>query len=263
MSLTQKPLVGSHISKYPTYYETFSKLEELGVDLGSYPVQIFTGSNKMWKRSKINEKDIQKTQKYIKDNNIQGFIHSIYLINLSRISHEFQSAQESLVYDLNVGKMLGLRGVVVHVGKALKMGSERALDNMYKNILMLMEHISESCPLLIETPAGQGTEVLRDLDDFCTFYDRFSDEEKRKVGLCLDTCHIFASSKNYTPLEYLKYVYEKFPDSIVLVHFNDSKCPQGSCKDRHEVPGLGHIGLQAMEEIYTWCYQKQIPMVLE
>lgn len=260
--MNNKPLLGSHVKKYGTYYETFSKLEGC-VELDKYPVQIFTGSNKMWKRAKIDDKDIGRTREYIKENRIRGFIHSIYLINMSRIGEEFEKAREALAYDLKVGSMLGLCGVVVHVGKSLKMGNGLAVENMEKNVLLMLKYIDESCPLLIETPAGQGTEVLRELDDFCKFYGKFSDEDKKKVKLCLDTCHIFASSKNYTPYEYLNRVYELFPESIALVHYNDSKCEQGSCKDRHEVPGEGHIGRDDMEKIYSWCYERNIPMVIE
>jgi deoxyribonuclease-4 len=255
-------MVGSHIKKLKTYYLTFNSLEGK-VYLDSYPMQIFSGSTKMWKRSKIDEKDVEKTKIYIKEKNIKAFIHSIYLINLSRTGEEFEKAREVLEYDLKLGSMMGMSGVVVHVGKSLKMNKTDAINNMYKNIILLLDIIDESCPLLIETPAGQGTEILTELDDFCRFYENFSLKDRKKVKLCLDTCHIFASSDKYKPIEYLENVYNKFPNSIVLVHYNDSKCKHGSKKDRHEVPGLGYIGFEDMEKIYQWCFEKKIPMVVE
>ena len=192
---------------------------------------------------------------------MEVYIHSIYLINLSRIGEEFEKAKECLKYDLNIGPQMSIKGVVVHVGKALKMGRDVAVDNMFNNILGLMEFIDESCPLLVETPAGQGTEILTDIDDFIKFYNLFTPEQKRKVKICIDTCHIFALG--YDPSKYLEKWNNQLPNSIVLVHFNDSKCPCGSRKDRHAPIGEGLINIDNLNHIMNWCANLNIPMVRE
>ena len=109
----------------------------------------------------------------------------------------------------------------------------------------------------IRNPAGQGTEVLTDIDDFSDFYNKFNESQKNKVKICIDTCHVFACG--YDPLEYLKKWNELQPDSIVLVHYNDSKCECGSKKDRHAPAGEGYIGLEKLNSITEWCSNLDIP----
>jgi len=254
--------LGFHVGKSPTYTKTIQDvLDSIKDNVKNFPIQIFTGSTKTWKRANVNEKDIHKAKELIIKNNMSVFIHSIYLINLSRFGEEFEKAKECLEYDLKIGPMLGAKGVVVHVGKALKMGTEKAVDNMFKNILNMLDSIDESCPLLIETPAGQGTEVLSDIDSFISFYNKFSDFQKTKLKICIDTCHIFACG--YQPDKYLEKWNEECPGSIVLVHYNDSKCACGSRKDRHAPIGEGLINIETLDYIVKWCTVLDIPMVRE
>ena len=248
-------LIGTHIQKYPTFITTVQSCD------GTFPVQIFTGNTKSWNKPKILDKDIQETIKYVKRHNVYWYIHSIYLINLSRPVNEIISGLFSLLYDLFIGYKIGCRGVVVHCGKYLKMGIQVALNNMYHNIIILLPFIKTNCPLLIETPAGQGTEVLTKMDDFFNFYAQFTPIQQKKIKVCIDTCHVW--SAGYNPLEYLKRFYEKFPKSLSLVHYNDSKGPLGCCKDRHEYPGKGCIGEDIMKQVHQWCNERDIPMIME
>ncbi len=248
--------LGYHVGKQSSYYKTVKDYNT--------PIQIFTGSTKSWKKAAMNEKiekDIVKTKEFVVNNKVQLFIHSIYLINLGRIGEEFEKARESLVYDLIIGNKLGSKGVVVHVAKALKIGELKAVDNMFKNILSILEHINESCPLLIETPAGQGTEVLCNVENFIVFYNQFTKRQKQKVKICIDTCHVFASG--YDPLDYIEKWNDKCPGSIVLVHFNDSKCECGSKKDRHAPEGEGFIGFEKLNKVKDLCVCLSIPMIRE
>lgn len=249
-------MIGTHISKQKTYYDTIAEFAKYGV-----PAQIFTGSNKSWKRAEMDDSDLDRTKRFVTENNVRWFIHSIYLINMSRAGEEFEKAKEGLIYDLTIGPRLGIKGVVVHTGKALTMGEPTATTNMYNNIIGLLDHIDNSCPLLIETPAGQGTEILTTLDSFAMFYERFDESQREKVKICIDTCHVW--SAGHDPMDYLERWLERFPGSLSLVHYNDSKVPKGARKDRHEIPGLGHIGVKEMDRISNWCEANDIPMVME
>ena len=134
-----EPKLGYHVSKEKTYTKTFQNVindSERIESVKNFPIQIFTGSTKMWKRGVQNEKDLKIAKKLVNDNNMNVFIHSIYLINLSRIGEEFEKAKECLKYDLDIGPKMGAKGVVVHVGKALKMGNTKAVDNMFKNMAL-------------------------------------------------------------------------------------------------------------------------------
>jgi deoxyribonuclease-4 len=90
---------------------------------------------------------------------------------------------------------------------------------------------------------------------------RFTEEERTKLGLTVDSCHIW--SAGYDPLTYMKQWVEKYPIPIRLVHFNDSKGPCGDHKDRHQIPGMGFLGMKKMIAIAEWCEENNIPMVVE
>ena len=255
--------IGTHITKSKKFYSSLQKFYDI-VENKFKPTQLFTGSTRSWRRPELDKIDIDKTKNYVRDNKLRVYIHSIYFINLSRCKEEFMDkAFACLIYELQIGKMLGFKGVVVHCGKALKLSKEEALDNMYNNIMEIYNtrYISKSCPLLIETSAGQGTEVCWEIDCFKKFYNRFTNEEKKYIKICIDTCHVFVAGHN--PYEYLQSWYISYPKSIVLVHYNDSKVERGSRKDRHAYPGKGFIGEKNMKQIADWCIQKEIPMVIE
>lgn len=278
----EKYLIGSHIAKCPTYLKSLKDAYKYTIcddELHNHnetenseeierqfweknPIQLFTGTNKGWKTKTPKESDVEKTKVYINEYNIRAFIHTCYLINLSRTGEKYEKGRERMVADLKIGSMLGFKGVVVHVGKAVeKLTEEVGIINMYNNILNILPEIDENCPLLVETPASQGTEICTKIETFMDFYEMFTEEERRKVRICVDTCHVWASG--YEPMEYLTRWYEKYPESIVLVHWNDSKQEKGSKKDRHAPAGEGYIGWDKMEEMAIWCTEKDIPMVIE
>ena len=251
--------VGTHIGKDKNYLTTLTNFFENHEYF--IPVQIFSGPTKSWKRPAINPDDIKATSEYIKENNIQLFIHSIYLINFGRPSHEITNAIECLAYDLELGSKINCKGVVIHCGKSLKLDIKEATDNMYNNMIDMLDYTSENCPIILETPAGQGSELCYKFEDFSDFYDKFTEDEKKKIKICVDTCHIWASG--YNPSEYITNFLVKHSDSIILCHFNDSKNPRASKLDRHEHVGLGKIGIEEMLKVYNICIENNIPMLIE
>jgi len=307
MNEEYKKMIGSHIAKEKTFFKTLSAPSTLPLIEGGCPIQIFTGSNRSWALPQSDPQDVRETRTWVEEKGVTLFIHSIYLINLSRCGPDFSKARDRLIHDLVLGPQLGAKGVVVHVGKALQMGQPQAILNMYNNLVGLLDHIDPSCPLLVETPAGQGTEILVSLDSFKKFYARFTPQQMEKIKVCIDTCHVWAAG--HEPLEYLEGWTQTFPGSsnsegvgadrtpsgvryrsvedgqgakqgfarssvtrarrvldarsLALVHYNDSKTPKGSRRDRHEVPGEGHIGKEKMDRIVEWCTAAEVPMVVE
>jgi len=256
--------IGTHISKNKLFYNSLLAFYEKGDNTKIKPTQIFTGSPKFWKRPTLIEKDISKAKNYIIHNNLSVYIHSIYLINLSKSNEEFMiNSYDCLKYELDIGVKLGCKGVVVHTGKSLKLSVEEAIDNMYNNVITIYNNdcIDDKNPLLIETASGQGSETCWQIDSFKKFYNRFTDEQKNKIKICIDTCHVFAAG--HDPIEYLIEWNNTFPNSIVLIHYNDSKEPLCSKKDRHAYPGEGYVGKEKMNKIAEWCLLHNLPMVIE
>jgi deoxyribonuclease-4 len=110
----------------------------------------------------------------------------------------------------------------------------------------------------LETPAGQGTEMLTVYDDFVRFVQSFASPRLR---ICVDTCHVFATGQN--PLDYIQKIHDTDASLLQLVHFNDSAEACGSCLDRHAFVGTGKIGITTMTTIAEYCSERHIPMVVE
>ena len=245
-------MLGSHIKKGDTYFKTFSECP-LKV------MQIFAGSTKSYFRRYPSEEDCELTKKYLKESGNEFYIHGTYLLNIAREGETIKKAIKCVSDDLKIGNSLGCKGVVIHVGKSLKMKMEDAEKHSKENIETLLKVATPECPLIIETPAGQGTEMYTKIDDFLDLIDNYKDNTALQI--CVDSCHVFASG--YEPLDYLKKVIERFPQKRILVHYNDSKECLGSRKDRHEVPGEGHIGKEKMNELKKFCEEKEINMIIE
>lgn len=224
------------------------------------PIQMFLRGNRNG-RTIVTPKDIIESAELIRKYQVRYFTHASYTINLADPTHW---ALGVLIDDLRMTSLVGGLGVVVHVGKSKDMPIDKALDKMFTNIVYVLNSgtPTEKCPLLLETPAAQGTELCSRFDEFSTFYNRFSEDQKKLFKVCIDTCHVFAA--DHDPLEYIK-EWKKVHglNSIGLIHFNDSMEPKGSRKDRHAHIGSGHIGLHKLMEIAQWSHQHGLPLVCE
>ncbi len=205
--------------------------------------QYFLSSPRM---TKVTAKadDMAASRKYIQRTGARIFIHSPYIINLCQAPGPDNYGVRCLRETLAGAAAAGCLGVVVHVGKTVKMDVAEALANMRENILACLDVATADCPLLLETPAGQGTETLLTYAEFFGFVAGIADP---RIRVCVDTCHVFASGQ--CPLEYLQRAIREYPGWVRLIHFNDSLGVRGSCVDRHAPPGEGHIGLRLMTEI--------------
>lgn len=245
--------IGRHIGKKPKLLQTVNTLPK------DRPSQIFLGGPQS-SNLKADEADMEACNQFVLKNNLKVFVHSQYIINLATRTEDDKWHIELLKKNLTIADKAGFEGVVVHVGKSVKLDKKLALENMRKNIDDCLETATELCPLLIETPAGQGTELLTKPEDFITFMSHY--KENNNIKICLDTCHVYAAGCE--PNKYLEKIKEaNLIDKLALVHFNDSKEGCGCCKDRHEVPGEGKIGFEKMEEFAIACSELGVPMVFE
>lgn len=260
LEMCEKFLVGSHVPM---------KSSELTRCLSVYasmdakkPYQVFLGSPQM-SRMSIPESQIEGGGKIIRSSGLGVFVHSQYIINLSASYDDGLDEPATpwhvnlLSQNLKYATSLGCKGVVVHVGKSTKQPYTTAIENMRRNIVSSLSFATAECPLLLETPAGQGTETLKGQDEFIEFVESFGGDPRIKV--CLDTCHVFACG--HDPQSFVENLISK--GLLMLVHFNDSKKPCGSCKDQHAFVGSGYIGTERMGKIAKVCCESRIPMVIE
>lgn len=248
--LCSKYCIGCHISKAKTMEATVQNILDR-----SKPYQIFL-AGPITAKLHIEAEDLAKAKKIVAATKTKLFIHSPYIINLCT-SEEDKWNTQLLQRNLEYGNACGAKGVVVHVGKYVKKDPKEALKQMKASVEAVLKAATPECPLLIETPAGQGTELLTDRDEFLDFVDSFKDP---RLGACIDTCHVFACG--HDPLAYIEQALKR-KTPVKLIHFNDSLEECGSCKDRHAFVGTGHIGMEKMQQIAALCSAQNMPMVIE
>jgi len=245
--------IGCHIAKRKTVKATIENMP-------SYrrPYQIFFTKSTQFT---VSDEDVAASRDLISMTGAKMFIHSPYLLNLCMDPGEKNNyVVESLRSHLLTAAAMGSKGVVVHVGKSCKLEKQKALANMRENIIRVLDAATPECPLLLETPAGQGTETLTTIAEFMGFVTSVVDD---RFGVCVDTCHIFASG--IQPLDYLKHIVENdsWKPYLKLIHFNDSKAACGSCVDRHAPLGKGMVPKEQLVDCAIIASTNNIPMLVE
>jgi len=264
--------IGSHMSR-PSLGQSLAEfLKEYSINCAAEPFnrnvtcQMFL-RNPNRGNDAIPDGDFEMARHVIGANNIRFYTHAAYIINLSKPTTRTNPNSDKwimslLTKDLLNTSSIGGKGVVVHVGKSLKMSISEATNKMEHYIRMALVYATEQCPLLLETAAGQGTELCTTIEGLSLLYGRFSEDEQRSFKICVDTCHVF--SAGYDPLDFLIRWDRLHPNSIGLVHFNDSDREKGSRVDRHShyLKG-GYIGFDRLMEVARWCFDHNIDMVTE
>ena len=248
--LLYKYRVGSHMPKHKTLTDTVRGLPS-GV-----PSQIFLGAPQN-SRLSVKDADIATAAAEIARRGLAVYVHAPYILNLAEPPAADDWAVRLLQRNLTIASALGCRGVVVHVGKSKDRPTAEAVEIMRTAVARVLESATPACPLLLETPAGQGTELLRTPTEFIDFVESFASPRMRA---CVDTCHVYACG--HCPVKYVDACLAK-PDLLRLVHYNDSMDLCGACKDRHAHVGTGKIGLDVLEAVAVRCVTAGIPMVVE
>jgi deoxyribonuclease-4 len=242
--------IGNHMHKEKSLADTVRSIAD-----HSKPYQIFLSGPQNSNMS-LKDADLAQANQLVQQTGQRIYVHSQYIINLSNNDKDGW-ATKLLSKNLDGAKAAGFKGVVVHVGKSTNQPKADAIEKMRANLKEALEHGSVDCPLLLETPAGQGTELLTGREEFLDFVESFNDPRLRA---CIDTCHVYAAG--HDPLAYIQEAVKR-PNLVKLIHYNDSLEPCGACKDRHAFVGTGHIGFETMQQIAQFCLHHNLPMVIE
>lgn len=227
-------------------------------------IQVFLKAPARYSFCKI--KNFDEINKYVTDNKLKLCSHSTYLCNLAKKGTD-NKYFKMVIDDINCMYKLGGFGTVVHVGKSCKNDKKECFNNMIENVKYILDS-TENGTFILETAAGQGTEMLVKIEEMAEFYNSFEEKYKNRIKFCIDTCHIFAAGYNLNSIEEINLYFDTF-DSLIglnnvsVIHFNDSKCDCGTRKDRHESIGCGKIKLESLKYIYNKLNDLGIPIVLE
>ena len=238
-------------------------------ELNSSALQIFTKNANQWNGKPILDSDARNFRMAVNKANLNFVVsHDSYLINLGSSKEDLHSKSvNAFVDELHRAELLGLKGVVTHPGAHGESTPEAALQRVVDGLDCAHRMTRGlAAKTLVETTAGQGTSLGWRLEQIGWILNRVA--EPGRVGICFDTCHLFAAGYGMTPggeLESTIDAMEKAFDlkNVLLIHTNDSLKPKGSRVDRHAHLGKGHIGLENLRAFVMHPKLAHLPLILE
>ncbi len=243
------------------------------VETGCEALQIFTRNINQWQSKPISTDEAARFRQAVVDSEIAFVVaHDSYLINPAATDSTLrQKSIAGLVEELKRAELLGIPWVVAHPGAAGEQPRGNAVAKAAAGIAEALRKTSSlEAGILIETTAGQGTclgSAFEEIGDMLRIIDA-RPGLRRRVSVCLDTCHVFAAGYRLFPAAALEATLKAFDtaiglDRLVCIHANDSKRDFGSHVDRHEAIGKGKIGRAAFRLIVNHPRLAGIPLILE
>jgi deoxyribonuclease-4 len=256
-------LIGAHVSTAGGLPNAIERAEERRCEA----IQIFNQSPRMWRPTRYSEDDFAAFREALGRSPVEVVaIHMIYLINPAAKDTEMRrKSLDSLTHALRVGDGIGALGVVVHPG-ALKddtrTNARRRAINLIKEALAR----SERCPIIYENTAGSPQLLGRDFNETAELIEGTGGP--RRLGLCIDSCHLFATGYDIRTPEGVGTLVDEIDtkvglEQLKLLHVNDATDPLGSNRDRHAPIGKGEIGRKGFRAFLGESRLQGVPAVLE
>jgi deoxyribonuclease IV len=256
-------LIGAHVSPAGGP----AKALERGDERGCRSIQIFNQSPRQWKPHVYSDDQLAEYREAIESSGVEAvLIHAVYLLNPASDDPDIrEKSLASLTTSLRVGDALGAAGVVLHPGSALKGEVGPAIKRAGEVVKEALAE-SGSCELHLEDTAGAGGTLGRTFEELAKLL-RACGRSKR-LGVCLDSCHLLASGYDVRTIEGVDDVLERFDAEVGLeklrsLHLNDSLQPLGSNRDRHAPVGKGEMGDDGCAAFLSAPAFDHLPCILE
>lgn len=256
-------LIGAHVSTSGGLATAI----ERGRERGCESIQIFHQSPRMWRPTRYGPADYEAFRDAMAASPVKAvIIHAVYLINCATKDREMRrKSLASLTHALTIGDGIGASGVVLHPGAQKGEPHGPSMKRASKVIAEALAE-TESCPLLLEQTAGHKGLLGRDFDETAALIDGAGGGER--LGLCLDSCHLFVQGYDITDAEHLSAVLDEADEKVGLdrlraVHVNDAAAPLGSCRDRHANIGQGEMGRKGLAAFLSEPRFEGLPAAIE
>jgi deoxyribonuclease-4 len=235
---------GAHLSTAGGIHTAIDRAEKIGAE----SVQVFTQSPRAWRPTAHPPENIERFKERRAEAGIGGVLaHAIYLINLASPDDElYEKSVATLETTMDVACAIEADGVVFHVGSHLGAGFDAGLERAVPALERALDRCNERTWLLVENSAGAGGTIGRSIDELAQLFDRF---DHPRLGLCLDSCHLWVSGVDVTDPAALDAMVKEVDERIGLdrlraLHVNDAAAELGSNRDRHANVGQGVLGKQ-------------------
>ena len=240
---------------------------------GCESVQIFSRNQSQWKAKPLTDEAVERWRAAVEEWGVPRerlMVHDSYLINLAAPDRALRKKSiDTFVDELERCARLGIPHLVMHPGAHVGRGEARGLARVAEGITRALERTGdgpEPANVLIELTAGQGTCLGHRVEHVRDLLEKI--EPGERVGVCVDTCHVFAAGYDISTDEGYEETFKEMDRVFGLghvraFHLNDAKRPLGSRVDRHELIGEGHIGRTAVRRLMNDRRFADLPGVLE
>jgi deoxyribonuclease IV len=256
-------LLGAHVSVSGGIHTAIDRAEKMKAE----SVQVFTQSPRRWAPTNHDPENFERFKERRAEAGIDAALcHALYLINLASPDDElYEKSVAALENTVDVACAIEADGVVFHIGSHLGAGMDAGIDRVTEAMKKALDRCDESTWLLMEDTAGAGDTIGRSIDELARVFERL--DAHPRLGLCLDSCHLYASGYDVTDREALDGLLDEVDASIGLdrlraLHVNDSAAELGSNRDRHANIGKGLLG-ERLGVFVGHARLQALPAVLE
>jgi deoxyribonuclease IV len=260
-----RPIFGAHTSVAGGLENGFLLGKRVGCDC----LQIFVKNQRQWKAAPLAEDQVERVRQARRETGLSPVVaHASYLLNLaSPVLATRKMSIAAMIDELVRCERLSLEGLIFHPGahqeETLESGTRRVAESLNQ---VHRSCAGFSCLILLEGTAGQGTSIGHRFEHLAAILEQVHEPER--LGVCLDTCHLFAAGYDFRKPEQYAAMMEELDELIGIakvycIHMNDSKRELGSRVDRHEHIGKGRIGKAGFANFVNDPRLAGIPMILE
>lgn len=257
--------MGVHVSVAGGVDKAVSRAREKGCDA----FQIFSSNPRGWKSNAIPNESAERFLALLRQSGLSPVVdHMPYLPNLASAKEEvYAKSIEALARELERCQTLGIPYLVTHLGSHLGAGQEKGLTRIVNALQTVFSKLDSDTILLLENSSGTMNSMGSTFSDIAAILESLP-AERRRLGVCLDTCHLHAAGYNLCTSSALQATLDQFQECIslgklMLIHLNDCRGSLGSHLDRHEHIGLGQIGEEGFRAILGHPALAGLPMILE
>ncbi|HWR82574.1 MAG TPA: deoxyribonuclease IV [Candidatus Deferrimicrobium sp.] len=258
-------LFGAHESIAGGAYTAIERGQKATCDT----IQMFNKSSNQWRAAALKPDEIDKYFRLIEETGVTvATSHTSYLINIASPDRPLaEKSYLALKEEMERCETLKIPNLVMHPGSHVGSGEETGMNQIAFYLNRLIAELPDNhVTILLETTAGQGSNLGYSFEQLAYMIDRIG--AKQRVGVCMDTCHIFAAGYPLIDPKDYRATMKKFDtviglDRLKIIHVNDSMKEFGSKRDRHEHIGKGFIGLEGFRNLVNDKRLSKIPMILE